>query len=109
MELYEKLEVVFQIVILYASLAMEMIGVCILIITALKSVGGLLRKEPTVQLQLSKGVSLTLAFFMGGEVLRTVTAHEKTALLTLGAIVLLRAAMTLLLHWEMKNETHEHA
>ena len=87
MELYEKLEVVFQIVILYASLAMEIIGVCILIITALKSVGGLLRKEPTVQLQLSKGVSLTLAFFMGAEVLRTVIAHEKGALITLGAIV----------------------
>ena len=45
MELYEKLEVVFQIVILYSSLAMEMIGVCILIITALKSVWGLLRKD----------------------------------------------------------------
>ena len=109
MELYEKLEVVFQIVILYASLAMEINGVCILIITALMSVGGLLRKEPTVQLQLSKGVSLTLAFFMGAEVLRTVIAHEKGALITLGAIVVLRAAMALLLHWEMKNEAHENA
>ena len=109
MELYEKLEVVFQIVILYASLAMEIVGVCILIINALKAVLGLFRKDPKVQLQLSQGVSLTLAFFMGAEVLRTVIAHEKGALITLGAIVVLRAAMALLLHWEMKNEAHENA
>lgn len=109
MELYEKVEYAFQVIILYSSLAMEIFGVCILIINALKAVLGLFRNDPKVQLQLSQGVSLTLAFFMGAEVLRTVIAHEKGALITLGAIVVLRAAMALLLHWEMKNEAHENA
>ena len=38
MELYEKVEYAFQVIILYSSLAMEIVGVCILIINALKAV-----------------------------------------------------------------------
>ena len=36
--------------------------------------------------------------------LRTVIVREQSELLTLGAIILLRGALTFLIHWEIKNE-----
>ena len=41
---------------------------------------------------------------MGGEVLRTVLARERSELVILGAIILLRGVLTFLIHWEIKNE-----
>ena len=42
---------------------------------------------------------------MGGELLRTVIVREWNELLILGAIILLRAALTFLTHWEISLET----
>ena len=44
---------------------------------------------------------------MGGEVLRTVIVREMGELVVLGAIIILRAAMTFLIHWEIVNEKKE--
>ena len=41
---------------------------------------------------------------MGGELLRTVVVRQWSELLILGAVILLRAALTFLIHWEIKNE-----
>jgi uncharacterized membrane protein len=41
---------------------------------------------------------------MGGEVLRTVIVREWNELLILGAIIVLRGALTFLIHWEIKQE-----
>lgn len=41
---------------------------------------------------------------MGGEVLRTVVVREWSELGILGAIIVLRAMLTFLIHWEIKNE-----
>lgn len=41
---------------------------------------------------------------MGGELLRTVIVREWNELLILGAIILLRAALTFLIQWEIKIE-----
>ena len=59
------------------------------------------------RLDLAQGIALALEFKMGGEVLRTVVVREWGELLVLGAIILLRAALTFLLHWEIKNEKKE--
>nr|MCR5515284.1 DUF1622 domain-containing protein [Lachnospira sp.] len=48
-----------------------------------------------------------LEFKLGGEVLRTVVVREWAELGILGAIILLRAALTFLIHWEIKNEKKE--
>ncbi len=103
MAIYEFLEDKFQILIMFSSLLIELIGVLILLITVFSCVAGLIRKTKTIQ-SLFEGISMTLAFFMGGEVLRTLTTHETQALITLAAIVILRAAMTFILHWEMQHE-----
>ena len=51
---------------------------------------------------------ILLEFKLGSEVLRTVVVRSTSELLIAGAIVLLRAAMTFLIHWEIKNEKAEH-
>lgn len=41
------------------------------------------------------------------EILRTVLVREFGEILLVGAIIVLRAALTLLIHWEIKNEKAE--
>jgi len=53
---------------------------------------------------LAQGIALALEFKLGGEVLRTVIVREWNELLILGGIILLRGALTFLIHWEIKNE-----
>ncbi len=84
---------------------MELIGVCVMITTAIVCVVRWIRKDQEVGLRLAKGIALALEFKMGGEVLRTVIVREWSELGILGAIILLRALMTMLIHWEIHNET----
>ena len=63
-----------------------------------------IRKEKNIRLELAQGITLALSFKMGGEVLRTVVVREWEELGILGAIIVLRAALTFLLHWEIENE-----
>ena len=45
-----------------------------------------------------------LEFKLGSEILRTVVVRELREILLVGAIILLRAALTFLIHWEITNE-----
>ncbi|MBR1417718.1 MAG: DUF1622 domain-containing protein, partial [Synergistaceae bacterium] len=49
-------------------------------------------------------IALALEFKLGGEVLRTVIVREWSELVILGAVILLRGALTFLIHWEIKTE-----
>lgn len=83
---------------------LEFIGLAVLMFSALKSVWGLFVKDPHVRLTLAEGIALALEFKLGSEVLRTVVVRERSELFILGAIILMRAALTFLIHWEIKNE-----
>ncbi|MBE6037978.1 MAG: DUF1622 domain-containing protein [Anaerofustis stercorihominis] len=108
MELFHSIENIFGIFVNYGILLLEFIGVVILLVTAGKCVFMWLKKHEGVQLELAKGIALSLEFKLGGEVLRTVIVREKSELLVLGAIVLIRAALTFIIHWEIsKEEQHE--
>ena len=84
----------------------EVIGIAILIITAVKCFVKYFRKDDRVRLELAQGIARALEFKLGGEVLHTVTVSQDdwTALLFLGGIIALRGVLTLLLHWEIKIE-----
>lgn len=47
---------------------------------------------------------MALEFKLGGEILRTVVVRDLKEIALVGAIILLRAALTFLIHWEIKNE-----
>ena len=85
-------------------LAMEFVGLAVLLISAVKSLRCYFRRDPEVRLVLAQGIALALEFKLGGEVLRTVIVREWSELLILGAIIALRAALTFLIHWEIHNE-----
>ena len=104
MELYGKLLEFFDIGVYYIILLVEMIGIAILVHTVVKAVLGLIRRHDRVRLELAEGIALALEFKLGSELLRTVIVHDWEDLLILGAVVLLRAAMTFLIQWEIRIE-----
>ena len=69
-----------------------------------KAIIGYFQKNEHLRLDLAEGIALALEFKLGGEVLRTVIVREWTELLILGAIIALRGALTLLIHWEISVE-----
>ncbi|MBQ7168329.1 MAG: DUF1622 domain-containing protein [Synergistaceae bacterium] len=104
MEYLHHIESIFQLIVQYGILMMECVGVTILLTTAVKSIWGIFMRDAHVRLTLAKGIALSLEFKLGGEVLRTVIVREWSELAILGAIIVLRGALTFLIHWEIKTE-----
>ena len=63
-------------------------------------------KQLPVKTMLANQIALGLEFMLAGEILRTVmTTHRNlNEIAMLAAIVILRASLSLLIHWELKNE-----
>ena len=101
---FKKIEGIFDIVVNYLILLVEVVGIVILIYAIVSAVIGLFKRQKHVRLKLAEGIALALEFKMGGELLRTVIVREWNELLILGAIILLRAALTFLIQWEIKIE-----
>lgn len=83
---------------------LEFSGVVVLVIASVKALIGYFRRDAHVRLRLAQGIALALEFKLGGEVLRTTVVREWSELGILGAIILLRGALTLLIHWEIRSE-----
>ena len=98
------IENVFYAIIELGILLLECMGFVVLVATAGKSIVQFFQRDNHVRLNLAQGIALSLEFKLGGEVLRTVVVREWSELGILGAIILLRGALTLLLHWEIKTE-----
>ncbi len=91
-------------VVAICTFVLEMAGICVLMTSSVKCFIRWLKRENHIQLDLAHGTALALTFKMGGEVLRTVVVREWRELGILGAIIVLRAALTIMLHWEIKSE-----
>lgn len=104
---YAAISEVFDVIVQYLILIVEFIGIAILIYSVFSAVVRLIKRESHVRLHLAEGIALALEFKMGGELLRTVIVREWNELLILGAIILLRAALTFLIQWEIKIERKE--
>lgn len=95
---------VLDAVVSYGVFLLEMVGVLIVIITAIRSLIGLFAKDKRARLKFNQGLELALGFLLGGEVLHTVVAKDWSTLLILGGIIILRSAITFLIQWEIKSE-----
>jgi len=62
------------------------------------------RDENDVKFQLASGLALSLEFKMAAEILKTVIIRGLQELLILGAVIVLRGLLTLLIHFEMKRK-----
>lgn len=102
--MYEFLELILEKIVNYSVLLLELVGVIIILGTALRCMIAAIRHNRMIPLMLGKGIALSLEFMMASEVLRTVVSPEVKDLIAVGATVLLRGAMTVLIHWESKHE-----
>ncbi len=100
----ETLEDIQTPLVYICVLLMETIGIIVLVDTAVRCFIRWVRKDPYTQLDLAQGITTALTFKMAGEVLRTVIVRDWHEVGFLGAIILLRAAMAFILHWEIKSE-----
>ena len=100
----ETLEGLLHHTIEVCIILMELIGVVVMVVTAINCFVRWFRKDMEIGLRLAQGIALALEFKLGGEVLRTVIVREWAELGILGAIIVLRGLLTLLIHWEIRNE-----
>ena len=101
------MEKLLNVLVTNAIHLFELVGVIVLIIAGVRGVVNYIRHDPMVRLNLAKGMALCLEFKLGSEILRTVIVRDLSEIAMVGAIIALRAALTFLLHWEIKNEEAE--
>ena len=80
-----------------AIVIFEFIGVAIIIWSGITGFLKWLKHD-------SRGLAMGLEFKMGSEILRTVVVREWKEIGIVAGIIALRAALTFLLHWEIKEE-----
>ena len=106
--MFEAVEHFFEQLVNYGILALEFIGVIIILVNAVQCVVKMIQKKEDARMELAEGIETALEFKLGGEVLRTVVVREVQDLIMVAAIMALRAGITFLLHWEIKNEKLAH-
>ena len=100
----EYLEGLLSLVANAAILIFEFIGVGIIIYAGLTGFLRFVRSAPDTKIYLAKGLAMGLEFKMGSEILRTVVVREWREIGIVAGIIALRAALTFLIHWEIKEE-----
>lgn len=88
---------------------LEMIGILIIIIGSFRALVRLfqclIKKQPFhVVIDLGKALSLALEFKMGAEIIKTVIIHNLNELAILGIVIIIRALLAFLIHWEIRLE-----
>ena len=87
-----------------AILIFEFIGVAIIIWSGITGFLKWLKHDSNTGVYLARGLAMGLEFKMGSEILRTVVVREWKEIGIVAGIIALRAALTFLLHWEIKEE-----
>lgn len=87
-----------------AILLFEFIGVLIIIWSGFNGFLKWLQHSGDTRIYLARGLAMGLEFKMGSEILRTVIVREWKEIGIVAGIIALRAALTFLIHWEIKEE-----
>ncbi len=107
MEILEVLEHLLHYMVETAIVCFEFMGVLVIVLTGLKGIWGFFKKDSHLRLNLVMGMALGLEFTLGSEILHTIVARGFAEIATVAAIVVLRVALTILIHWEIKAEKAE--
>lgn len=104
MEIIEMFENILELIVEIGILIFEFIGVGVIIWTSLVSLSKYVRRKKDTRIYLAKGLAMGLEFKLGSEILRTVVVREWKEIAIVAGIILLRATLTFLIHWEIKQE-----
>lgn len=99
-KLHEWMEVSVDLFVI----VLEFMGLAVIAVSSIKAFIHWIKRDPKTRLQLAEGLAMALEFKLGSEILRTVVVREMSEVILVGCIILLRAALTFLIHWEIKNE-----
>ena len=93
-------------------LTLELVGIFIIVVGSFRALIQLLirlrTKQPiNIMIELGRALALGLEFKMGAEIVNTVIVRDIKELLILGLVILLRAVLAILIHWEIKNERRD--
>lgn len=102
------LEEFIDLILPWIISVLELMGI---FVVAVSSVGAfaryikmLITKENIdIKFALANGLATSLEFKMAAEILKTVQVQEMSELKILGAVILLRAILSLMIHFEMKE------
>ncbi len=88
---------------------LELIGILIIIIGSFRAlvrlIKSVMKKQPFhVVVDLGKALSLALEFKMGAEIIKTVIIHNLEELAILGVVIIIRALLAFIIHWEIRIE-----
>ena len=94
----------FTIFVEYLILFVEFVGVLVVVGAIIKGIIDAIKKDEHMRLNLVEGIALAMSFKIGGELLRTVVVRDWDEILLLAAVILLRAALTFYIQWEIRLE-----
>ncbi len=97
-----------EFIVPYMISILEMIGIVVVFASGIHSFweciqNVFMKKHYNLQSDLAKGLAMGLEFKMAAEILRTVLIQSMDELYMLGAVILLRALLSLLIHYEIKQ------
>lgn len=98
-----------ELVLPYIISILELMGIAIVTWSSLKAFWRYIaitffHKKYDLQYKFAMGLAAALEFKMAAEILKTVLVREMSELLVLGAIIILRALVTLFLRFEIREK-----
>ena len=91
-----------------SNLILEAIGAIVILVNTMRSIGQRLKKDK-IQSRgtLTEGISSGLGFLLSSEVLKTIVAPDWKEIGMTCAVLAMRAAMTVLIKWEERQEPNQ--
>ncbi len=104
------LDLTIETVLPYIISGIELMGIFAVMWTAINAFweylqNAFMKKDHNLQQHLAIGLATGLEFKMAAEILKTVLVRELSELVILGAVILLRALLSILIHFEMKHSS----
>ena len=90
---------------------LELMGILIIIVGAIKAfykfiVNIVTKSNYPIKVEFAQSLTLALEFKLGAEILKTVIVRSLDEMYILAAIIILRAILAFVIHWEMKADSH---
>ena len=97
-----------EVVLPYIITALEIMGIIVVAWSGIHAFWEFIQntffhKELNIQYHFATGLATGLEFKMAAEILKTVLVREMSELYVLAAVILLRAVLSILIHFEMKH------
>ena len=108
-EIHSFFEGIVQLIVPEIIGIIELMGIFIIIVGSIKAFIMYIKSltkhiHYPIKLSLGNALALGLEFKMGSEILKTVMIKDIDEIMILGAIIVLRALLSILIHYEVKNE-----